>query len=697
MPNDLHIERSISESDELFRQTQAIITRLLQDSLEPFSLQELLEDALLLAISIPWISLEPMGSIYLYEEESDSLVLAAQEGMLDIHQENYDRISLKGSDCYQAVLARDTVDSSKHGVKQEFAFAETGAGGHCCIPLFSGDTLLGMLNLFVPDDYQLNRDDTSFLRAFASTLGEIIKRRINEEKLVRAQDSDEILKMLLESAIEPVPLQDQLDLVLTMLFSLPWLPVKAKGAIFLPGGSSAELEIRSYTDNLKDYLESCSNLPNGQCICGRTILSEITIHGPQDETDSDIAELLELHYYIPIMEEGKLSGIMILYLDGVPNLNKENQLFLQSVASVLSIIIVRKRLDARLVQALEEQKLTNRKLDRANIFVRKTFGSYMSEEVVDTILDTPEGMRLGGDEKMVTVLMTDLRGFTAMSEQMVPGEVLNMLNLYLGEMTKILQEYKGTVIEFLGDGILAIFGAPITRDDDAERAVACALSMQQAMPRVNARNKIEGYPELAMGAGINTGMVIAGNIGSDVRRKYGVVGKTINLAARIESITTGGQVLISEMTAEACQSQLQIEEQWKESLKGVANPITISNVTGISGAYDVQLPKLEKVELRSITRTLSVRLSMVVGKQIDKESFHGEIIGLGLPIIEIVSLLDVVKHSNLSISILDANDELISDQIYGKVIVVDDQRRCFRVHLTSLPPGVEEVLSSIEA
>ncbi len=446
--------------DDTLRQTQAMITRLLQASLEPISLNELLDDALLLIISVPWITLASSGCIHLYDDETDSLFMVAEEDLPPYIRENYEKVSVNDSHCQQSAFAMEMVQSSKGGPKDAFVFVGMKDCGHCCIPLFAGDKLLGMLTLFAPDDYQPNPTDASFIRAFASTLGEIIKRFQNEEKLVRSRESDEIIKMLLESAIEPVPLQDQLDQVITMLFYLPWLPVQAKGVLFLADEESDGLFIKSYTDNFRAHLDKLSRLSGDSCICGRPVSTEVVIHGPGVSGDENLDDLNipgvhDCHCVVPILEEGKLTGIMVLYLEGVEHLGRDNVGFLRSVASVLSIIIVRKRLDARLVQALTEQRLANERLDRANVFIRKTFGSYMSDEVANSILDTPEGLLLGDQEKMVTVLMSDLRGFTAMSERMSPGEVLTMLNLYLGEMTDILQEYKGTIIEFLGDGILA--------------------------------------------------------------------------------------------------------------------------------------------------------------------------------------------------------------------------------------------------
>jgi adenylate cyclase len=131
-----------------------------------------------------------------------------------------------------------------------------------------------------------------------------------------------------------------------------------------------------------------------------------------------------------------------------------------------------------------------------------------------------------------------------------PEEVVRILNLYLGAMSDTIAHYNGTINEFIGDGIFVLFGAPIQREDDAKRAIACAVAMQNAMIGVNQQNLKLGLPTLEMGIGINTGEVVVGNIGSQKRAKYTVIGSHANLAARIETYTVGGQVLVSEYTCQ---------------------------------------------------------------------------------------------------------------------------------------------------
>jgi class 3 adenylate cyclase/ActR/RegA family two-component response regulator len=238
----------------------------------------------------------------------------------------------------------------------------------------------------------------------------------------------------------------------------------------------------------------------------------------------------------------------------------------------------KKRLRDQELFYLRELERLNQDLEARNEFIRRTFGRYTSDELVERLLETSEGLKLGGESRRVTILMSDLRGFTSLAERLSPEQIVALLNTYLGEMAEVILQYQGLIDEFIGDAILAIFGAPIQREDDATRAVACAVAMQLAMDSVNEENRRAGLPEIAMGIGINTGEVVVGNIGSVKRAKYGVIGSHVNLTSRIESFTAGGQILISESTREAVGDAFKIDGQMSVEAKGVERPIRIYDV-----------------------------------------------------------------------------------------------------------------------
>ncbi len=243
-------------------------------------------------------------------------------------------------------------------------------------------------------------------------------------------------------------------------------------------------------------------------------------------------------------------------------------------------------LQARIKAGIERKRWHDREeqyrqqLERNEKFIRATFGRYLSDEIVTDILERPEGLELGGDLRRVTILMSDIRGFTTLSEHLAPAQVVTLLNRYLGAMTDIIMEHQGTIDEFIGDAILAVFGAPQHRDDDANRAVNCALAMQAAMDGINALNRAEGLPEIRTGIALNTGDVIAGNIGSERRSKYGFVGHPMNVTSRIEDVTGGGEILASDSTVRSLQGSFSTGTSQEINVKGIDESILIHQILG---------------------------------------------------------------------------------------------------------------------
>ncbi|MBF0274135.1 MAG: response regulator [Nitrospinae bacterium] len=325
-------------------------------------------------------------------------------------------------------------------------------------------------------------------------------------------------------------------------------------------------------------------------------------------------------------------------------------------------------------------------LEKKNDFIRKTFGRYISDDVVDTILDSSQGLTLGGEKREVTIMMTDLRGFTSLSENSSAEEVVNLLNIYFEIMTEIILKYQGTIDEFIGDAILAIFGAPLQRSNDVERAVACALEMQLAMEEVNRRNKEAGYPCVEMGIGINTGEVVVGNIGSRKRTKYGVVGSNVNLTSRIESYTVGGQIFVSEGTLNACGKMLTVKDKIEIMPKGFAKPITIADVIGISGEYDIHLHKGKAVKLTKLKKPLTIKFNILEGKHAGQDLHSGTITKLSNKLAEIETSVKMNKLENLEITLYDDKGKEVATNLYAKITDKDSAHpKIFRITFTSVP------------
>ena len=342
-------------------------------------------------------------------------------------------------------------------------------------------------------------------------------------------------------------------------------------------------------------------------------------------------------------------------------------------------------LEIMLAMTTEHSDVLSKELTDQAEFIRDTFGRYVNEEVVTTLLDSPHGLVLGGEKCKATIMFTDLRGFTALSSRLDPKDVVAFLNHYLEIMVKIILGHYGTIIELLGDGILVIFGAPIQRADDAERAVACAVAMQAAMPLVNAPLQAAGFPELEMGIGIHTGEVVVGHIGSSQRTKYGAVGNPINLAGRIESYTVGGQILISEVTQAEVGELVQIKQILQVEPKGVQQPIVLYDVIGIIGNYAQCLPT-QKEELHPLAQPLVVSFSILEEKFSDRTGFPGQIVQLSRKeaVLQITSALQLL--SNLKIKLTAGQGPALDDELFAKVIrCIDTSPYTYLVHFTSIP------------
>ena len=355
----------------------------------------------------------------------------------------------------------------------------------------------------------------------------------------------------------------------------------------------------------------------------------------------------------------------------------------------------KKRLrDLKVAQQRKLHEL-NAALELRNRFIRETFGSYLSDEIVDVILKKG-GLKIEGEKRRATILLADLRGFTSLSERLPAEDVVTMLNIYLETMIEIIQKYQGTIDEFIGDGILVIFGAPILRPDDPQRAVACAVEMQLAMASVNDRNRQAGYPEVALGIGINTGEVVMGNIGSKKRIKYAVVGRAVNLTARIESYTVGGQIFISESTLDECGDVCRIDTAMKVMPKGVKKPLTIHEVGGIGGDFQLFLPPKKEITWLELKQGLPVRFTVVDWKHTGELGHGGAITKIAHNMVEIHSEVLPSPLANLRISLYDPDDREIADDLYGKVVAhLSESPPAFLVHFTSVPPEAETFLAKL--
>jgi adenylate cyclase len=319
--------------------------------------------------------------------------------------------------------------------------------------------------------------------------------------------------------------------------------------------------------------------------------------------------------------------------------------------------------------------------------MRQTFGRYLADEVVANLLETPTGLKLGGENRKVTILISDLRGFSALSERLSPEKSVKFINFYLETMTEVINRYQGTINEIMGDGIFIMFGAPIQRYDDSQRAIACAIAMQLAMDAINEQNLNLNLPLLEMGIGINTGEVLAGNIGSQKRAKYTVMGNAVNLASRIESYTVGGQVLISKETLQDTGDVLRIDGQIRVQPKGFQEPIVLYEIGGIGGKFNLFVSKLEE-KLIDLRRSVPVQFTVLEGKHLTGKVFFAQITKLSTNTAELQTDYAIELLDNLKLNLVTGTTPARGmGDLYAKVIE-RLPNGIFRIRFTAIPPEV---------
>lgn len=226
----------------------------------------------------------------------------------------------------------------------------------------------------------------------------------------------------------------------------------------------------------------------------------------------------------------------------------------------------------RMAQSLKEKEL-----------IKGAFRRYVSHQVADEIFKDPDKyiLALKGERKRVTVLFADIRGFTPLSERLPPEEVVEMLNETLAEMTTVIFKYEGTIDKFIGDCIMAVFGAPIAHRDDVSRALKAAIEIQEGLIKDNVERIRRRKEPIMVGIGINVGEVVVGNIGSKERLDYTVIGDSVNLASRLQEFARGGEIIISDMVYNEVKDHFEFDPPVSVRVRGKAEPVNVYNVRGI--------------------------------------------------------------------------------------------------------------------
>ena len=219
---------------------------------------------------------------------------------------------------------------------------------------------------------------------------------------------------------------------------------------------------------------------------------------------------------------------------------------------------------------------------REKEMIKRAFTRYVAREVVEEILKDPENLVLSGERRQVTVLFCDVRGFTPMSERLAPEEVVLLLNDFYTLMIETTFKYDGTLDKFLGDAVMAVFGAPMAHPDHSARAIRTALAMQEGITGLNERRVRDGKEAISVGIGVSAGEAVAGTVGTEDRMEYTVIGDSVNLAARLESNAKPGQILISHRTYERVRDLVDARPLGRIRVKGKEEEVEVYEVLGLA-------------------------------------------------------------------------------------------------------------------
>ena len=267
----------------------------------------------------------------------------------------------------------------------------------------------------------------------------------------------------------------------------------------------------------------------------------------------------------PLLTEANVHGVVYAdRLDPFAAFTEDHLELITAVAAQLAVTVETVRAHDRL--AREE-------VARAN------YSRFMPEYVVKQLLEDPNSFSLGGVNQTITVLFADIRGFTSMSERENPERMVRLLNRYFTAMSEIIFAHGGTLDKYIGDGLMAIFGAPTATPDDALNAAKASLAMQRRVGILNGELVADGLSPVTVGMGLHTGEALIGYIGSEKRSEYTAIGDTVNLAARLESNARGGQILLSEATAKAIGGGFQLTPQEPLTVRNRRQPVTLFELT----------------------------------------------------------------------------------------------------------------------
>ena len=280
--------------------------------------------------------------------------------------------------------------------------------------------------------------------------------------------------------------------------------------------------------------------------------------------DSIVSQGVRSTICAPLMTESRVHGALYAdRLDPFAAFKPDDLELISAVAAQTAIAVENAR---------AHERLAREEVARAN------YSRFLPEYVVKQMLENPESFKLGGASQTITILFADIRGFTRISEHAPPEKIVSLLNRYFSAMTEIIFAHGGTLDKYLGDGLMALFGAPTATPDDASNALNAAVAMQRRLLGINRELRDEGLPEIGVGMGLHTGEAIIGYIGSDRRSEYTAIGDTVNTSSRLESNARGGEILISDATAKGAHSRYKLKPREPIMVKNRQQPVNLWEV-----------------------------------------------------------------------------------------------------------------------
>ncbi|HZN05751.1 MAG TPA: adenylate/guanylate cyclase domain-containing protein [Pyrinomonadaceae bacterium] len=280
--------------------------------------------------------------------------------------------------------------------------------------------------------------------------------------------------------------------------------------------------------------------------------------------DSIVSQGVRSTICAPLMAESRVHGALYAdRLDPFAAFKPDDLELISAVAAQTAVAVENAR---------AHERLAREEVARAN------YSRFLPEYVVKQMLENPDSFKLGGASQTITILFADIRGFTRISEHAQPEKIVSLLNRYFSAMTDIIFAHGGTLDKYLGDGLMALFGAPTATPDDASNALNAAVAMQRRLLGINRELREEGFAEIGVGMGLHTGEAIVGYIGSDRRSEYTAIGDTVNTSSRLESNALGGEILISDATAKAAHSRYKLKPRDPITVKNREQPVRLWEV-----------------------------------------------------------------------------------------------------------------------